>query len=514
MPTTTRTNRSSAIRFIKWASGASLLLALCQLPLGGDPLIILLCLLTEAVCFVPIYLYGLGRTVGILYIGVWLAFSFSALLAKTLLLQPLDSNLFNPLLAFCIGLVGSVAFTIAAIAAYYVKPLQKNKIPPVMDPNILSFLAAVFFGIGVVVFFIAVYARRNSLISNIAVQFSCYIGFGFVCELASVIIRSNRRHVFSTFSVIIGISMMYFSISSNSKFGILSVGLAYILCMTAYRVRFKWPVVIAGVLALAFLSEVVFPAIHIVRGYRDRLNPVEVSLATVQTIGNLLADDKETVAIKDTLAQQDAVSASAGGYQNVYFGSQQVWLDRFTNIGFIDAIARRFDFNGPFFGADSVLSQTMNFLPQQLDPSKNITFRLSAGDRLSQSLGLSARDQNAYATVTLPMELFSAGGFSMILAVGVPLIFLMLLEINFLAFNFSSNVWSVSILLTYGMMFYASTYDLYIFSEIRQIPTNFVVLTGLILLAGLMRGSVQWTARSGSARSQGRQTGVAVRLGD
>jgi len=205
---------------------------------------------------------------------------------------------------------------------------------------------------------------------------------------------------------------------------------------------------------------------------------------------------------------RQCTSASAGGYQNVYFGSQQIWLDRFTDIGFIDAVARRLDFNGPFLGPESVLDQTMNFLPQQLSPGKTTTFHVASGDKITKALGLSSNEQNTFVTVTFPLELFSAGGFWMILAVGVPVIFLMLVEINFLAFSFSRNVWSISLLLTYGMLFYANTYDMFIFSEVRQIPMNFAVSMGLILFAGLLRSGTRRGAFLRPSLSQFRRSGA------
>lgn len=494
MPAVARTNRSSAIRFIKWASGASLILALCQLLLGGDPLIILLCLMSEAVCLVPVYLYGLGRTVGILYLGVWLAFSFSALLAKTILLQPIDSNLFNPLLTFCVTLAGSLAFTIAAVAAYYVKPLRNNVMPVIRDPNILSIVAKILFFLGTTVFVLHIGTDRNSTLSNILIQIAPFSSFGLVCQMSADAVRSRGRRVFTTTSLLMFFALVYVGLSSNSKTGVLTAGLAYILVIFAFRIRLKWPVLIGGFLALAFCSEFLFPAIHIVRADRDRLNPFEISLETIGTVADLLTGDKDTVARRDALSQ-DSTGGNADLYRNVYFGSSQVWLDRFTNTGFIDAVARRVDFGGPFLGADSVLNQTFDFLPRQLDPAKTILFRTSGGDRVTEAYGLTYRDTFDAPTVPLAIELFSAGGFGMIFAVGAPLIFTFLIFINFFVFDFIDNVWSAVFITAFGMLFYCSTYDVYIFFFTREIPTDYIIMTSLTIIATFMHNRLRNSAR-------------------
>jgi hypothetical protein len=496
MPAAARPARSSAVQFIKWAAGASLILSLLQIMLGGDPVIILLCLLSEAVCLFPIYLYGLGRTVGILYIGVWLAFSFSALVGKTILLQPIDSNLFNPLLTFCVTLAGSFVFTIAATAAYFVKPLQKNAITVTNNHSILMIISLIFMAVGILVFSIGVYAPKQSLVYNIAIQFAPYLSYAYIFSLVSEIIKSGKRHVFSFYGVILTLLMIYVGISGNSKAPILAIGLGYIFCLIAFRLRLKWTVLVGGFVALAFLSEFVFPAIHIVRGQRDRLNPIEVAMETTQTIANLVIGDKETLALKDALVI-NSEDSDPDAYQNSYFGSRQVWLDRFTDTGFIDAIARRVDFDGPFLGQSFILDQTLSFLPRQFNPSKTTTFQVGGGDRVTQAFGLTSRDNVGFATVPLPIELFVSGGFPFLFIVGVPLIFLFILLINFAVFDFHENPWAIIFLLTYGMLFYASTYDVYVFVVARQIPSNILIMLGILILSTSIHAGIRGAARAG-----------------
>lgn len=482
MPAAWRTDQTSAVEFIKWASGASLVLALVQLLLGASPVILLLCLATEAVTFVPISIYGLRRTVGILYIGIWLSFSFGALLGKTILLQPINSNLFNPLLTFCIALAGGLAFAIPSSTAFFIKPLQRNALAPLHNPAMLSILAAMLATIGAAAFVITSLTPTQSIYHTVSVQFIQYFIYSIICEMASTILRSDRKRIISNFGIFLCLILFAFGVAGNSKSIILSIGAAYVLCHIAFGVRPNWKVILSGLLALAFLSEFLFPAIHITRVYRGRLDPVEMAGSTVQTVGNLLIGDKETLAQKDLLGTH-VFTLNNDLYRNVYFGSQQVWLDRFTNIGVIDAVARRVDFDGPFLGPNFVLGQTLEFLPRQFNPGKETTFKTSGGDRITAAYGLANQNVVTYQTVPLPIQLYCASGFVFIFIIGIPLILIYILWINFICFNFTDNVWSVGLLVANGFIFYESTYEMLVFATARSFPTDLIIFTLLILAA-------------------------------
>ena len=488
-------DRTGAVHFIKWASGGALLLSALQLLIGGDPIIICLCLFCQAICLFPVYLYGLSRTVGVLYVFIWLTFGFSSLLGKTILFQPIDSNLFNPLLTFCVTLAGSIAFTVAATAAYFVKPLQKNATTPIIDHETLNIMAFVFVVIGIFTYFVYLFLPKGSPILNIAAIFAPYFSYGYVFSLCSNICRTRKNKVLSYSSLVLIFLFLYFGIAGNSKTSIIQIALGYLLCVFAFRVKIKWPVVVLGFLVLAFFSEYLFPAIHITRAYKDRLNPAQVAIATVQTMGNLLVGDPDTLAVKDSLIAQGA-EGDPDRYQNVYFGTQQVWLDRFTNTGFIDAVARRVDFNGPFLGPQFILQQTLGFLPRPLDPDKSTSHAVAGGDQVTQAFGLTSRDQSNFSTVPLPINLFVADGFWFIFAIGVPLIFIFIVEINFFAFDMRDNVWSVVVIMTYGMLFCVSTYDVYIFAIVRQIPTNLLMFSLMIVAAKAIQSGFARAARA------------------
>jgi hypothetical protein len=283
----------------------------------------------------------------------------------------------------------------------------------------------------------------------------------------------------------------------NSKTAILLPALIYVASVAAFRARIRWQTVLAAVLALAFLSEFLFPAVHIVRSERSRASPIEMGSLTLQAVWGLMTGDSETLAEKDNLG---LIQRSSDLYRNVYFGSQQVWLDRFTNTGYIDAVARRMNFDGPFLGIEPVVGNTFySVLPRVLNPSKYDSIQTAAGDGILQAYGLQTEHLVGYATVPLPIELFAAGGFWAIFLVGIPLVFLMVFDLNLFVFDFRENPWAVCFIIYYAMSFYAQTHDGFSLAGLRQMPFDFFVMTFGATFAAMLKRGFQAAAHVGAA---------------
>lgn len=494
MAVVSRKERASAVRFIKWASGLSLVLGLFQLLLGCDPLILIACLASGFVIFVPIYLYGMEKTGGILYLFLWLAFFFISFFVKTVLLQSIDSNLFNPPLTFSVLLAGSIAFSVAGVGSYYFKIGHMNAVRPLTNPRIIHILGIIFFIIGIAGVILRIISPLNSTPSNISLFFIPYAQFGLVCELSSIIISSNRRRIFSLTGWFMIIILVSLGVAANSKTGILTAGAAFFISAWAFRAKIKWPIILASILALVFASEFLFPAVHIVRAQRERLNLAQMGMATLETTGALITGDDTALAEKDALTMIE--NASNDLYRNEYFGAPQVWLDRFTVVGYIDAIGRRVSFDGPFFGPAFVLGQTYNVLPRQLNPNKQIGKEFSPTDQILQALGMENKDSVSYGTVPMPIELFVSDGFIFIFLVGIPVIFLLVAEINGVSFQFSGNIWAVCMVLYYGFSFYVGNYFMYIFIVLREIPFNFLMFSGCGALATIVNQGLEKAGRA------------------
>ncbi len=478
------TNRSRTIALIRMVLIASLVISGIQLLLGGNPGILALVFLSGAVCLWPVYLYGIDRTIGILYLMVWFTFSFGALAVKTILLQTIDSNLFSPLLTHLILLAGSAAFSLAAVAAYYVKPLQRDAIKVVLDPRYLSVIATLFLVFGMAGVFSM---GMGKTMAAIGVFLRPFLFYSFVCATSAILISSGGKKSFSILSVVDAILIIVLSVSFNSKAGILTVSLAYILCLFAFGVRPRFRT-IAAISALGiFCSVALFPAIHIVRSQRERISGIELTTRTAEATMGLLIGDQEYVAQKDRLSTEIG-HQGYNLYRNLYFGSQQVWLDRFMATGFVDALTRRVTYDGPFFGPSLILSQTLNVLPRQLNDQKGADTMFSGGAQITRLLGMSNRDAAVFPTVPLPIELFVAGGFPMIFIIGFPTIIACLIAINFLAYNYRYNVWSVCLIVNYGYFFSINTYILYVYLLFRQLPVDYMLISLSILAASTILG--------------------------
>jgi hypothetical protein len=294
--------------------------------------------------------------------------------------------------------------------------------------------------------------------------------------------------------------VLILGVVGNSKSGILLPGLIYILSISAFGGRLRWTTVFAALISIALFSEFLFPAVHIVRNFRDRLNPIEVAGATIGTTFSLIVGDSQALAEKDALNAE--ADASPDAYRNIYFGSRQVWLDRFVNTGAIDAVARRLSFDGPFLGLGPVVGDTLTgLLPQQLNPNKYTGVQFADGDVIAHAYGLEARDGQGAATVPMPIELFAADGFFGIFIVGIPLITLIFVEVNMLVFDFKNNPWGVCFIVFYGMSFYEATHDMYAFMAARQMPFDFLAISLAIMLATTIKHGLPTAGASRGARS-------------
>ena len=463
-----------------------------QLILQASPVVVILSVLSGLIAILPCFFYGLGRTVGVLYLMVWFQVSFGALLTKSMLLQPLDSNLFSPVFSHLILLVGAIAFSASALLAYTFTPLHKDLIRPELNPRRLTALAAIFAGLWASAMIVGKLGANGAAI---AVFLRNYIFLAFVCETAATILRSNGTRTFSFFGAALFAVTIAFSISVNSKAGILGIGVCYFLTLLAFGRRPSLRVVGALVPAFAILTIAINPAIHVVRAQRDRLNPFEIMAATTSTAVGILIGDEDTVAKVDSLKRQE-FQAGYNLYRNRYLGRSDVWFDRFILTGYIDAITRRVTYDGPFFGWNYILSQTAEALPRQLyGATKN---RYSSGARITRTLGLTERDAAVSPTVPLPIELFVAAGFPAILILGIPTLAFAISALNLVANTFRRNVWSIGFLGIYGYFFAVQTYSGYIFFTLRQIPTDAIVITLAGVLTSIIIGSV--TERGGGER--------------
>lgn len=471
------------VRIIVRLIYASLALGAFQLFLGASPVVVLLSLASGLATILPCLVYGFGRFVGVLYILVWFQFSFGGLLAKSILFQPLDSNLFQPVLSHLILLAGALSFSIGALVAFSFGPLQRNLVRPELNPRTLTILAAIFTALWASAFFVEKMGANGAAI---AVFLRNYLFLAFICETVSTVLRTEGRRTLSRFSAVLAVFAVGFSIAMNSKEGILDIGACYVLALLCLGRRPSMAVWGSVVPAFAVLTFVLTPAIHLVRGDRDRLGPFELLAATTSTAFSIVEGDSQTLARIEQMNYQESAQ-SYNLYQSHYLGRSGVWYDRFILTGYIDAITRRVSYDGPFFGWNFVLNQTAQALPRQfLDSEKN---RYYGGAQITRSLGLTARDAAVFPTVPLPIELFVAGGFWAIFAIGVPTITIAVAGFNLFAFQFRGNVWAVFFLATYGFFFTVEMYLQYVFLVLRQLPTDAIVITAAGAVAALMYGA-------------------------
>jgi hypothetical protein len=476
---------------------ASAAFGVFQIAIGAPPLLVMLTLVTAAVTLIPCLAYGLTRTVGIVFLLVWYQFAFGELMTKSLLLQPIDTFLFNPVLSHIVQLVGAVTLATGALAAFWIVPLRRNLIRPTLDPSMLRVLSVVFLGL-FSLSFAADLAGPNG--RAIAVFLRNYMLTALVMEIAATIISSGGRRSLSRWGLVLTAVVCAMSLASNSKAGILAAGLCYLMTPLALGRAPSWKFLAATAPLVILLSVAVAPAIHLVRAERDKIGPVEVLEKTVATAAGILTSDKQTLDQVESMQRQQH-ELTHDYYRNRYLGQETVWYDRFILIGSVDAIARRLTIDGPFLGTDMLLGQLKDVLPRQLSGPKD---PYTSGTRITQMLGLTERDTALFTTVPMPIELFAAGGFLAMILIGIPSVAAACVGINLFASAFQNNVWSVYILVTYGYFLTVQNYLGYFFFSVRQLPADYIMITISTILATLMLGRAG--SRSSNSARSARQT--------
>ncbi len=485
-----RTDRS--LKLVSRLFAASLLLALLQAALGADISVTLICVVTGIVCLLPVYVYTPSRTVGVLFMMIWYVFSFGELLTKTILFQPVDSFLFSPLLTHLIMLVGAVAMSLGALAAYVITPFRGNALPPQLDPRKLTALAFVFAGFWLTSFALGFLGANGKAL---AIFFGGYHIAAFACATSAAIIRSKGAKSVSALSLGFGMFICVASLAANSKAGLMAVGFAYFMCVLAFGARLRWRTMTVVGLALFLLSVSVYPAIHLVRGHRERQTALQTVEETLQTSVALLVRDPTAVDEVEAMDRQvDMLSYNS--YRNFYLGRSNIWFDRFIATGYIDAITRRVSFDGPFLGMQFVLAQSFDWLPRQFLPDKENATRLSSGDRIMRAFGMSQAETSSQPTVPMPIETFVSGGFFGIM-LEIPVFAIFCLVLNIIVYDLKKNIWGVYLIIAYSYLTAVASYSLYLFIIARQLPADALLITIASVAANSFVGSTSgWSMRA------------------
>lgn len=341
---------------------AAVAAALAQLMLGASFAVVVACLIVVALGllgFLALGAYNLGSWLALFYV---LGNALVALYAKTLLGQPLDSNLYAPIDSF-LALVATSGGLLTALILVRRVSVGRPLFQGVSNPHFLAFLSWTCFGLGALVWLLI---RLDSGFSGITL-FRDLLLMAVIARTAMLLERSgNRRALDGWLGLIMAISVFMGLVDNSKAVAALPVVSHF---ATVFFYRRGLPIRAMVVLAtsgLLFIS-IVAPMIHASRALGQHgMNLSQRVELVISNTATLLESPREFYRF-----EQLAIGQFQHGYYN-YFGGNgtgQMLLGRYTSVQQIDPVIAEVNQRGPRGGA-AIWPAFPRLVPSFIYPSK------------------------------------------------------------------------------------------------------------------------------------------------
>ncbi len=382
---------------------AMVALALAQLLLGSDPVILALCLASTTIGLLPILVYGrdlytcLAAIFSVRYTG-------AGLVLKTLYLQPVETYLQVPLGSYALTTFLIIVET-AIIMTARKFDARKSVFPEVRDPARLRKAGLVAFLIGAasgVVAGILEYdasgERQATIIYVIASVLTGLTSLGLIAESAVRLTQTSGRSFLSPHISWMLVALVALSLLLNVR------GLALNAMLSVFLVAFmgnairRKHVVIAAALSILF-AQYLSPIALELRYVKYGMTAAQFASEVVETTVRAATDPKYIQTLRDN--ENFRAQFASGKLLYDYFGDGNNIASRLSFVALLDAVyhaqlATRVDLAG---AVDQVLQRSA---PAFLVNKQ--AWEFGYGDWLTWQLGLIETGRIGYLSFSLPME--------------------------------------------------------------------------------------------------------------
>ncbi len=453
-----------------------------QLAIGSDIVVLGLSTATILIGCYSIYRHGLN-TYGSFSI-IWFVTNYIIVSAitKTVLLQPLDSNLYAPVFSFFAVFMTVVQMYLAFTISKFIH-IRGMFSRPCLSGHYLLY-------IGFMSFFIASASWLLNQIFSTEVAAASGVGHGLggfailrdfafmnvISLTAYNIMRSNGRYSlsFPSIAMIFLLSIMFFL--DNKNIMILLIILSYVL--TCIYFNYKWKLRHIGILIFLLVMTGVF-IMPVAQLYRN----MGIRTLSFSSKVSLVYDVISKTSVSDLISHADnsTTSAYASGYYDYYGNNrfQQV-IGRFSSIQQVD----------PILASDKLLSNNawsmlyhnlMILIPRVLYEGNKAKDDDSPEYKIVTNLGLASSSTGQYPTIPLLSEAYIYFGLIGLLI--IPFVFyLSLFSIQrLIAWDLEMNVFSIFFLIISLNYIYTGNVGQVIGYILRTIPT-FIALFWIINL--------------------------------
>lgn len=452
-------------------------LALMQIALGVQIAVLAPLLLVAGTAYVPLARRQM-RVTDALFLGFILYYSVGALVLKSILGQPLQSNLDTPGFSSAYLLIGFFSIFMGYLAANALpirNTLIGNTIATFDSTHFLRIFSrpAFFIGTG--------FDMLHSMLRSNAVEgsfdsggFGGFGGFHFflvagLAGQATLWARNPKDRVQLGWLLLFGATTLAMAASSNVKKTFIEFILVFIISIFACRVKLRPQLVVGGVLVALLMGLYVQPVITIVRPLTNELSPIERIEKSWEIVSKSGFDPVYLNQQADKIAYGYAYS-----YSESYLYPSPMMADRFAMISPIDGVASRIDQAGTMGIRDIIDEIKEHVLPSILVVKTNEV----TADRIAWHYGIRVQGVIARPVIGLVASAIAAYGLPGVILLPGLTIFAIFALINLLGSGLTNSAWA-SFLLMVCLFFTEKEIAPDLAYMIREIPLSILSIMAI-----------------------------------
>ncbi len=459
-----------------------------QLAFGANPFIVLTALLSVTISVIVLLNGGYRDSLSI--VGFFFVFNTVtfAMVLKTALLQPLESNLFQPTTSFIIVLLGAIELL---LALYIVKltPVGRPLFKPTQNLDFLKYLAIICFVFGIFFWLL----NQKFLINRRDIYYSEDVSFGGFASMVPIfymsIIAATAHVILSTkgkksiniwIIVLLGVGILI-GIVESRKLELGYTFLSYYLASFYFRRYFTKSQIITFVVFVLFAFFVFGPIVHTFR--------TQLWFLSFDKRIEFLRDNWREVLQPSQLENylNKLLSTQRTSYEYAYFGNSLFFIDRFATVQHTDLIVDSVE-DQHTLGASVIVDGYEKLLPGILYPQKST---ISQADQITWELGLRRYGVIGFPTVPLLGHAYAGLGWIGVLFIPLYIFILLFLILKKIGSNLYQNVYAIFFLVPLLINIQQWTHTQYVYRLLREFPVLVILLLLFIQSFKVFNGALK-----------------------
>lgn len=425
-------------RRIVWFLGlTAAVAALAQVLLNANFLVLLLALVSITCGLYGFWLFGVFNLAAWSCLFYMAGNVLIAFYAKTVLLQPLNSNLIVPLSSFWVQTICCFAMFVALILAHWID-VGKPLIPPITDLTVLRLLSTWCLIIGCVLKVVTIIAGRGGNQQDIGglTVFGNLLYLGIIARTALVMLRSDGKRLLDPPLIVMLGGVTASGVLSTGKGETAYPAVCFVLTVLFFKGRLPWRYV-AGLVGGIALYLTITPLMLTFRYMGLGTMSFSKEIEVIETIGPTLlnGDVYEMLATAHEHTKRFAYDYYGGN------GKGQLILGRFSSIQQIDPVISATQIRGTL-GGEIILDGFRANTPKVLISNKPSEI---TGFTVIKSLGVH-EGGGTHPTVPLAAIVYAAYGMMGIVFIPLATFLAYLLVLKKACWDIRGNIFAIYLL--------------------------------------------------------------------